>query len=74
MAKTWSESENEAIVKVYFIMLEHEQMGQPFNKAEHRRALMEITGRSRGSIEFKHCNISAVMEILGLPQHRRLQA
>ena len=67
MARIWSESENEAIVKVYFIMLEHEQMGQPFNKAEHRRALMEITGRSRGSIEFKHCNISAVMEILGLP-------
>ena len=67
MAKIWSESENEAIVKDYFVMLEHEQMGQPFNKAEHRRDLIEIIGRSHGSIEFKHCNISAVMEILGLP-------
>ena len=67
MAKTWSESDNEAIVRDYFVMLELEQMGQPFNKAEHRRALIEITGRSPGSIEFKHCNISAVMEILGLP-------
>ena len=38
MAKTWSESENEAIVKDYFVMLEHEQMGQSFNKAAHRRA------------------------------------
>lgn len=68
MAKTWSESENEAIVKDYFVMLEHEQMGQPFNKAAHRRALMETTGRSYGSIEFKHCNISAVLEALGLPR------
>ena len=68
MAKTWSESENEAIVRDYFAMLELEQMGQPFNKAEHRRALMETTGRSQGSIEFKHCNISAIMEALGLPR------
>ena len=67
MAKTWSDSENDAIVQDYFDMLEHEQLGQPFTKAEHRRALMETTGRSHGSIEFKHCNISAVMEILGLP-------
>ncbi len=67
MAKTWSDIENDAIVQDYFDMLEHEQMGRPFNKAEHRRALMETTGRSHGSIEFKHCNISAVMEILGLP-------
>ena len=67
MAKIWSDSENDAIVQDYFDMLEQEQLGQPFNKAEHRRALMEATGRSHGSIEFKHCNISAVMEILGLP-------
>ena len=68
MARIWSDIENEAIVKDYFVMLEHEQLGQPFNKAEHRRALVEITGRSHSSIEFKHCNISAVMEILGLPR------
>ena len=67
MAKAWSDSENDAIVQDYFDMLEHEQMGLPFSKAEHRRALMETTGRSHGSIEFKHSNISAVMEILGLP-------
>ena len=68
MARAWSESENHAIVKDYFAMLELEQMGQPYSKAEHRRALMETTGRSHGSIEFKHCNISAVMEALGLPR------
>ena len=72
MAKIWSERENEAIVQDYLVMLEHEQLGQPFNKAEHRRVLVETTGRSHGSIEFKHCNISAVMELLGLPSNRRL--
>ena len=67
MAKTWSDSENDAIVSDYLVMLEHEQMGRAFNKAEHRRVLMETTGRSNGSVEFKHRSISAVMEALGLP-------
>ena len=67
MAEPWSDAENEAIIRDYFVMLKHEQMGQPFNKAAHRRALMETTGRSHGSIEFKHCNISAVMGLLELP-------
>ena len=68
MAKIWTESEIDIIVKDYFVMLEHEQMGRAFNKAEHRRVLMETTGRTSGSIEFKHCNISAVMEALSLPR------
>lgn len=41
--------------------------GGSFNKAERNRALQSLTGRSRGSIEFKHRNISAVMEQLGIP-------
>ena len=67
MAETWSEGENDAIVRDYFVMLEHEQMGQALNKAEHRRNLMVTIGRTNKSIEFKHMNISAVMEALGLP-------
>ena len=67
MAETWSEGENDAIVRDYFVMLEHEQMGQALNKAEHRRNLMMNIGRSNKSIEFKHMNISAVMKALGLP-------
>ena len=58
MAETWSDRENDAIVRDYFVMLEHEQMGQTFNKAEHRCVLMETTGRSHGSIEFKHLGLS----------------
>ena len=41
--------------------------GNSFNKAEHNRSLQELVGRSRGSIEFKHQNISAVLLGLGQP-------
>ena len=47
----------------------HEQMaGQKYSKAEHRRALQaKLNGRSHGSIEYKHQNISAILVELGLP-------
>ena len=67
MARIWSDDENNAIVKDYFVMLEHEQEGRAFDKSEHRRNLMVTIGRTNKSIEFKHMNISAVMEALGLP-------
>ncbi len=63
----WQAEELELIVADYFQMLQHELKGQPFNKAEHRRMLKAQLERSEGSIEYKHRNISAVMEILGLP-------
>ena len=67
MANTWSDREIDAIVKDYFVMLEYEQTGRTFIKAEHWRELVEAIGRSKGSIEHKHMNISAVMDALGLP-------
>ena len=67
MARNWPDNEIEAIVGDYFEMLGHEQAGRAFIKSEHRRALMETIGRSEGSIERKHMNISAVMAALGLP-------
>lgn len=39
--------------------------GQPYNKAEHNRALQARIGRSRSAIEFKHQNISAALKGLG---------
>src|SRR5262249_37531993 len=64
----WSEEEVSLIVADYFTMLEKELLGKPFNKAEHRRSLApKLAGRSDGSIEFKHANISAVLTGLGLP-------
>ena len=67
MARNWSDNEIDAIVGDYFDMLRHEQTGQVFKKAEHRRMLMDTISRSEGSIERKHMNISAVMAALSLP-------
>jgi hypothetical protein len=47
-------------------MLRDEQAGRQYNKAAHRRALMQRIDRANGSIEFKHCNITAVLEELGM--------
>jgi Domain of unknown function (DUF3883) len=66
--KDWSEQEVGLIVADYFTMLEKELLGKPFSKTEHRRSLApKLAGRSDGSIEFKHANISAVLTGLGLP-------
>jgi hypothetical protein len=52
----------------YFEMLRAELTGLPVNKTEHRRNLSpRLEGRSNGSIEFKHQNISAVLVNMGLP-------
>ena len=63
----WSKSENEAIVADYGKMLRAELAGERVVKAKFNRALQSKIGRSRGSIEYKHQNISAVLELLGLP-------
>lgn len=64
----WSRTEVEAIVADYLKMLTLELAGQSFNKSEHRRALQsKLSKRSDGSIEFKHCNVSAVLRDLGFP-------
>jgi hypothetical protein len=57
-----------AAVRDYFAMLKAELGGEPYNKAAHRRALIgHLRGRSNGSVERKHQNISAVLMQLGLP-------
>lgn len=63
----WSDDEIEIIVEDYLLMLQSEQAGEAFNKAERNRALQSRIDRSKGSIEYKHQNVSAVMEVLGLP-------
>lgn len=68
MATDWSRVEVEATVADYFAMLEAELAGTPYDKTEHRRQLMPmLNARSKGSIEFKHQNISAVLIELGFP-------
>lgn len=65
VATPWSDVENDAIVADYFAMLAKDLAAKPYSKAEHNRALQTLIGRSRGSIEFKHQNISAVLKGIG---------
>jgi hypothetical protein len=66
--KDWTEQEVGLIVADYFDMLEAEVLGKSFKKSEHRKALSpKLQGRSDGSIEFKHQNVSGVLVELGLP-------
>lgn len=63
----WDESELDAIIADYFAMLGDELAQRPYVKAHHRVVLMQQIGRSAASVEFKHRNISAVLQELGLP-------
>ena len=74
MSTHWSTEEVEAIVADHLRMLTLELTGQRYSKAEHRRRLQaQLNNRSEGSIEFKHCNISAVLIQLGFPYIRGYQ-
>jgi hypothetical protein len=64
---SWTDDENDAIVADYFAMLADDLLGRSYIKAEHNRALQAMTGRSKGSIEFKHANISAALRAFGQP-------
>lgn len=72
-ADDWTDLENDACVASYFAMLRQELAGKTYNKAAQNRLLREETGRSRGSIEFKLGNISAVFRGFGLPTIRGYQ-
>jgi len=62
MSEAWSLPEVELVVADYFAMLWKELAGLPIDKTAHRKALQpRLNGRSHGSIEFKHQNISAVL-------------
>jgi hypothetical protein len=63
----WRDDELDAIVADYFEMLEAELSGRPYIKSRHSKALMARIGRTHRSVEFKHQNISAVLDELGMP-------
>ncbi|MGH6906792.1 MAG: DUF3883 domain-containing protein [Aestuariivirga sp.] len=63
----WTAAEIDLIVADYFDMLALELAQKPFVKAHRNEALQALTGRKRTSIEFKHQNISAVLQQLGMP-------
>jgi hypothetical protein len=62
----WTDEEISLIVNDYFDMFRMSLADQPFSKTERRRSLMpKLNGRSHSSLEFKHRNISTVMDMLG---------
>ncbi|PKQ06526.1 MAG: hypothetical protein CVT72_06270 [Alphaproteobacteria bacterium HGW-Alphaproteobacteria-11] len=63
----WNAQEIDLIVADYFDMRDRELRGEPYVKAHRNAELQKLTGRSKGSIEFKHQNISAVLMSLGEP-------
>ena len=63
----WTDREIDLIVADYFDMLKLEIQRLPYVKAHRNEALRQLIDRSRGSIEYKHQNISAVLDALGLP-------
>lgn len=68
MPGEWSQTEVEAVVADYFAMLSLELRQEPYNKAAHRRDLIQLlNGRSEGAVERKHQNISAILMEFGYP-------
>lgn len=65
----WTPFEVSATVRSYLDMLVQELAGQHYNKSACRKLLFErLDGvRSHGSLEFKYCNISAVLQLLHYP-------
>ncbi|SDX31065.1 protein of unknown function [Albimonas donghaensis] len=61
----WSDNDNDLTVADYFAMLEEERAGRRLNKSEHRRELCARIGRPETAIEYKHRNISAILQSAG---------
>src|SRR3984957_17792718 len=63
----WQDDGLDAIVADSFATLAAELSGRHYVKSRHSEALMAQIGRTHRSVEFKHQNISAVLDELGLP-------
>lgn len=61
----WTADEIDAVVGNYFEMLRVELAGQPYVKVEFNRRVQDQTGRSKGSVERKFQNISAILLSMG---------
>jgi hypothetical protein len=67
-SRNWSDAEVEETVKDYFDMLVSELKGEKYSKTDHRNAILaKLNNRSKGAVEFKHQNISAVLVSRELP-------
>lgn len=62
----WTPNEVRTCVDAYLAMLGLEVAGIKYSKIEFNRQVQTSTGRSKGSVEFKFQNISAVLNQFGL--------
>lgn len=67
VGRPWLSDELDVIVADYFAMLRADLAGERYVKSHHSAAVMARIGRTHRSVEFKHQNISAVLDELGLP-------
>lgn len=63
----WSDDEIDIIVHDYFDMLTKVLTGTKIRKVDHYRKVQSLIGRSKGAVEYKYQNISAVLELIGCP-------
>src|SRR5260370_35264843 len=63
----WENDELDVIVADYFAMLAEDLAGRAYVKSRHSAVLMAQIGRTHRSVEFKHQNISVVLDELGMP-------
>ena len=63
----WTEQHVGQLLTIYFAFLASEQRGDKYVKAGPVRELAEKQGRSKGSVEAKMMNVSAVLQAHGKP-------
>lgn len=63
----WSQKEVGETVKAYFKMLMLELAGKPFNKSKFNTGLRKKVKRSKGAVEYKFRNLSAVLQKMEIP-------
>lgn len=73
MTRDWSGADLDLVVGDYFVMLGKTLAGQTVQTAAHQRALRFVSGRSGAAIEWKQCEISAALTLIGVPILREFQ-
>ncbi len=64
----WTLEEVKLIIPYYFEMLNEELSHKQYSKTYYRNNLLiNLKNRNKGSVEFKHQNISAILMEMGLP-------
>jgi hypothetical protein len=71
--REWSGADLDLVVGDYFVMLGKALAEKPLDPAAHQRALRFVSGRSGAVIEWKQCEISAALTLIGLPILRDFQ-